>query len=69
VVDLKMLPNDSLDPLFRATVEATEEAIINAMIAAQDMTGVDDHRVIALPHAPLRAILRKYGRLAPQSAR
>ena len=69
VVDLKMLPNDSLDPLFRATVEATEEAIVNAMIAAQDMTGVDDHRVIALPHAPLRAILRKYGRLAPQSAR
>jgi D-aminopeptidase len=64
VVDLK-LPNDSLDPLFRATVEATEEAIVNAMVAAQDMTGVDDHRVIALPHAALRAVLKKYGRLAP----
>jgi len=65
VVDLKMLPNDSLDPVFRATVEATEEAIVNAMVAAQDMTGVDDHRVIALPHAALRAVLKKYGRLNP----
>ncbi len=63
VIDLKMLPNDSLDPVFRATVEATEEAVVNAMVAAQDMTGVDDHRVIALPHAALRAVLKKYGRL------
>jgi L-aminopeptidase/D-esterase-like protein len=65
VVDLKMLPNDSLDPVFRATVEATEEAIVNAMVAAQDMTGVDDHRVIALPHAALRSVLKKYNRLLP----
>ncbi len=65
VVDLKMLPNDSLDPVFRATVEATEEAIVNALVAAQDMTGADDHRVIALPHAALRSILKKYNRLAP----
>jgi D-aminopeptidase len=65
VVELKMLPNDSLDPIFRATVESTEEAIVNAMIAAHDMVGVDDHRVIALPHAQLRAVLKKYGRLAP----
>jgi L-aminopeptidase/D-esterase-like protein len=64
VVDLKMLPNDSLDPVFRATVEATEEAIVNALVAAQDMTGVDGHRVVALPHAALRAVLKKYGRLA-----
>ena len=63
VVGLQMLPNDSLDPVFRATVEATEEAIVNAMVAAQDMTGVDNHRVIALPHAALRAVLAKYGRL------
>src|SRR6202140_4032256 len=63
VVDLKMLPNDSLDPVFRATVEATEEAIVNAMVAAKDMTGADDHRVIALPHAALRAVLKRYGRL------
>jgi D-aminopeptidase len=64
VVEVKMLPNDSLDPVFRATVEATEEAIVNAMVAAHDMTGVDDHRVIGLPHEQLRAVLRKYGRLA-----
>jgi len=62
-VDLEMLPNDALDPVFQATVEATEEAIVNAMIAARDMTGVDDHRVIALPHERLRAVLRKYARL------
>ncbi len=65
VVELKMLPNDSLDPVFRATVEATEEAVVNAMVAARDMTGVDGHRVIALPHAALRAVLKKYGRLTP----
>ncbi len=63
VVDLKMLPNDLLDPIFRATVESTEEAIINAMVAARDMVGVDDHRVIALPHEALRAVLEKYNRL------
>ena len=65
VVDLTMLPNDSLDPVFRATVEATEEAIVNAMVAATDMTGVDDHHVIALPHAALRSVLKKYNRLLP----
>jgi L-aminopeptidase/D-esterase-like protein len=64
VADLKMLPNDALDPVFRATVESTEEAIVNAMVAATDMTGVDDHRVIAIPHEQLRAVLKKYGRLA-----
>ena len=62
-VTLRMLPNDALDPLFEATVQATEEAIVNAMIAARDMTGVDDHRVIAIPHEALRAVLRKYARL------
>ncbi len=64
VVDLKMLPNDSLDPVFRATVEATEEAVVNAMVAARDMEGVDGHRVIAIPHDQLRAVLKKYGRLS-----
>jgi L-aminopeptidase/D-esterase-like protein len=58
-----MLPNDALDPVFEATVEATEEAIVNAMIAARDMTGIDGHRVIAIPHDALRAVLRKYSRL------
>jgi len=61
---LTMLPNDSLDPLFLATVQATEEAIVNAMIAAETMTGIDNHRVIALPHDRLREVLKKYNRLA-----
>ena len=58
-----MLANDALDPIFGATVFATEEAIVNAMVAARDMTGADGHRVIALPHAELRALLQKYNRL------
>jgi D-aminopeptidase len=63
VRDLKMLPNDSLDPLFLATVQATEEAIVNAMVSAETMTGIDDHTVIALPHDRLREVLKKYNRL------
>jgi L-aminopeptidase/D-esterase-like protein len=63
VHDLKMLPNDSLDPLFLATVQATEEAVINAMVAAETMTGVDGHTAIALPHDRLREVLKKYNRL------
>jgi len=63
LVDVKMLPNDSLDPVFAATVEATEEAIINAMIAAESMTGIDNHHVTALPHDQLKAVLAKHNRL------
>jgi L-aminopeptidase/D-esterase-like protein len=44
-------------------VEANEEAIVNAMIAADDMTGFHGHRVIALPHVALQNVLRKYNRL------
>ena len=65
VVDLKMIPNDELNPVFKATVEATEEAVINAMVAATSMTGIDNHQVTALPHDQLRAILKKYNRLNP----
>jgi len=64
VVDLKMLPNDKIEPVFAATVQATEEAVINAMVAAETMTGINDHKVIALPHDKLRAVLKKYNRLA-----
>jgi L-aminopeptidase/D-esterase-like protein len=63
VVDLKMLPNDRIEVVFAATVQATEEAIINAMVAAETMTGIENHKVIALPHDRLRAILKKYNRL------
>jgi L-aminopeptidase/D-esterase-like protein len=59
-----MLPNDSLDPVFLATVQATEEAVINAMVAAKTMTGINDRTVIALPHIRLREVLKKYNRLA-----
>ena len=60
---LKMLANDAMDPIFGATVYATEEAIVNAMIAAHDMTGADGHRVIALPHQRLQELLKQHGRL------
>ncbi len=60
---LEMLSNDDMNPLFEATVEATEEAIVNALVAAETMTGVDDHKAIALPHHRLREVLRKYKRL------
>ncbi len=63
VADVKMLPNGSLDPVFAAVVQATEEAIVNAMIAADSMTGIDNHHVTALPHEQLRAVLKKYTRL------
>jgi D-aminopeptidase len=63
VVDLKMLPNDRIEPIFAGTIQATEEAVVNAMIAAETMTGIDNHRVIALPHDELRAVLKKYNRL------
>jgi L-aminopeptidase/D-esterase-like protein len=64
-VDLKMLPNDQIEPVFAATVQATEEAIINAMVAAETMTGIENHKVVALPHGRLREVLKKYNRLAP----
>jgi L-aminopeptidase/D-esterase-like protein len=63
VLPLTMLSDERIDPIYEATVQATEEAIINALLAAQTMTGADDLRVIALPHDQLRSILRQYGRL------
>jgi L-aminopeptidase/D-esterase-like protein len=64
VVDLRMLPNDLIEPVFASTVQATEEAVINAMVAAETMTGIENHKVIALPHDRLREVLKKYNRLA-----
>jgi L-aminopeptidase/D-esterase-like protein len=57
------MPNENMDPLFEATVQATEEAVINAMVAAETMTGADNHRVEGLPHDKLREVLKKYDRL------
>ena len=63
LAQLTMLPNDQMNPLFEATVEATEEAVVNAMVAAETMTGIENHKVIGLPHDKLRAVLKKYNRL------
>ncbi len=63
-INLQMLPNDQLNPLFEATVQATEEAIVNAMVAAETMTGANNRTVIALPHDRLKEVLKKYNRLA-----
>jgi D-aminopeptidase len=60
---ITMLANDQLDPLFLATVQATEEAVVNAMVAADTMKGIDNHTVIGLPHDRLREVLKKYNRL------
>jgi L-aminopeptidase/D-esterase-like protein len=61
---LSMLPNERMDPLFEATVQATEEAILNALVAARTTIGRDDHKVLSLPHDRLREVLKKYNRLA-----
>lgn len=60
---LRMLPNESMNPLFAATVEATEEAIVNALVAARSMSGIDGHFVMGLPHERVQAILRQRGML------
>jgi D-aminopeptidase len=61
--NVEMLPNERMNPLFEATVQATEEAVVNAMVAAKTMTGINGHAVEALPHDELRAVLKKYNRL------
>ena len=60
------LPGISLVQVVHVTgPEAVEEAIVNVLVSNQDMTGADDHKVLALPHDQLRSLLRKYNRLAP----
>jgi L-aminopeptidase/D-esterase-like protein len=59
---VETVPNDRLDPIFEAVVQATEEAVINALVDNQGMTGRDDHRVEALPHERVRELLKKYNR-------
>ncbi len=60
---MAMLPNDMLDPYFRATIDATEEAVVNAMLAAETMVGADGLRLNGLPADRLVQVLRKYGRM------
>src|SRR5213075_3158027 len=61
---VETIPNDRMDPIFTAVVQATEEAIVNALVDNQTMTGRDNHRVDALPRNRLRKLLKKYNRLA-----
>ena len=59
---VETIPNDLLDPIFAGVVQATEEAVVNALIDNHDMTGRDNHRVPALPHERVRELLKKYNR-------
>ena len=63
VARVEMIPNGRISGLFAATIQATEEAILNALLAAETMTGADGVRVTALPRDRLLAAMRKYGRL------
>jgi D-aminopeptidase len=61
-VELRALDNDHLNPLFGASVFAAEEAIINSMVAGEDMTGHKGFSVKGLPHEELRGVMKKYNR-------
>ena len=60
---VSMLENDAMNEFFTATAQATEEAIVNALVAAETMTGINSNKVYALPHDRLQSVLQKYGRL------
>jgi D-aminopeptidase len=68
LASLTMFPNDRMSPLFEATVQATEECIINALVAAETLVGVNGTKVVALPHDRLRDSLRRHNRLVVASA-
>jgi L-aminopeptidase/D-esterase-like protein len=63
IVEVKMLSNTRNSALFLATAQATEEAILNALVAAETMTGINGNTVYALPHDRLKEVLKKYNRL------
>jgi len=58
----KVIPKWQLNPIFKATVEATEEAIINALIAAEDMEGINGNKWFSIPHTRLKEVMKKYNR-------
>jgi D-aminopeptidase len=62
VLDVKLLSTDEINPIFRAVVEATDEAVINALTKAETMTGIDGNTVYALPYDRLGEVMAKYGR-------
>src|SRR5207302_10876334 len=57
---VQTIPNDLMDPLFAGVVQATEEAVVNALVDNHSMTGRDNHRVEALPHDRLREIMKHF---------
>ncbi|MBK5280228.1 MAG: P1 family peptidase [Bacteroidia bacterium] len=63
IAHLEMLPNERITPIFEAATSATEEAIVNAMIAAETMEGVNGNKVFAIPHERLISVLKKYNRI------
>jgi D-aminopeptidase len=60
---MEVIATGDIDPLFTATIEATEEAIIDSMIANETMIGRDGNKSIALPHDRLVDTMKKYGRM------
>ena len=58
-----LFSNDQMGALFNATIQATEEAIVNAMVAAETMEGINGNKVYALPHDRVISILKKYNRI------
>jgi L-aminopeptidase/D-esterase-like protein len=62
-IKVESLPNDEINPLFEATIQATEEAIINAMVAAETMVGINGNKSYALPHKLVIDVLKKYNRI------
>ena len=62
-VQVTALPNEAINPVFEAATDASSEAILNAMLAAETMTGADGRRVFALPHDRLLQAMRKYRRI------
>jgi L-aminopeptidase/D-esterase-like protein len=63
VATVRMISNDFIDPFFRATIDAVEESVVNAMLAAETTTGADGIRLFGLPGDRVVAALRKYGRM------
>jgi L-aminopeptidase/D-esterase-like protein len=58
--NVQTIPNDLMDPIFAGVVQATEEAVVNALVDNHSMTGRDNHRVEALPHDRLREIMKRF---------
>ena len=69
VKSLRMLPNDEMDPLFAAVIQAVEESVLNALTAAKTMKGINDNTVYAMPHDRVRDVLKKYNRVTRSAER